>query len=251
MPSLKEFRNRIASVKSTRKITKAMQLVAAAKLRRAQEAAEASRPYTQNLARVVANLAQSMAGQPGAPALLAGAGKDEVHLLVVMTADRGLAGGFNSSIVRKARERIAELTRAGKTVKLMLVGSKAYDQLKRLHSDRIADRVSLREARSIDFAIASDIGGKIRAMYEAGEFDVATLIYADFKSVISQVPVARTVIPAAQSIDAAAAADAPDLKGAVYEYEPSQEEILEALLPLYLNSQIFRALLEKDRKSVV
>lgn len=244
MPSLKEFRNRIASVKSTRKITKAMQLVAAAKLRRAQEQAEAARPYTQNLSRVVANLAQSMAGQAGAPALLAGNGKDDVHLLIVLTADRGLAGGFNSSIVRMARERIAELGRAGKTVKIITVGAKGYDQLKRLHSDKIVERLSLREAKTLTFAIAADIGGKVRAMYEAGAFDVATLFYADFKSVISQAPVARTVIPAALSIDPAAAADAPDLKGATYEYEPSQEDILAELLPLYLNSQIFRALLE-------
>jgi F-type H+-transporting ATPase subunit gamma len=249
MPSLKEFRNRIASVKSTRKITKAMQLVAAAKLRRAQDQAEAARPYTQNLARVVANLAQSMAGQAGAPAMLAGTDKDDVHLLVVLTADRGLAGGFNSSIVRKARERIAELTRAGKTVKIITVGTKGYDQLKRLHADKVVERLTLREAKTISFAIASGIGAKVRTMYEAGQFDVATLVYADFKSVISQVPVGRTVIPAAQSIgdvaiDDAAAADAPDLKGAVYEYEPAQEDILAELMPLYLNSQIFRALLE-------
>jgi F-type H+-transporting ATPase subunit gamma len=244
MPSLKEFRNRIASVKSTRKITKAMQLVAAAKLRRAQDAAEAARPYVQNLSRVVANLASSMAGQAGAPAMLAGTGKDDVHLLIVLTADRGLAGGFNSSIARMARERIAELERVGKTVKLMTIGTKGYEQLKRLHSAKIGERLTLREAKTINFAIASDIGAKVRAMYEAGEFDVATLVYADFKSVISQIPVARTVIPAALSIDPSAVADAPDLKGAVYEYEPSQEEILESLLPLYLNSQIFRALLE-------
>ncbi len=244
MPSLKEFRNRIASVKSTRKITKAMQLVAAAKLRRAQEAVEAARPYTQNLSRVVANLAQSMAGQEGAPAMLAGTGKDDVHLVVVMTADRGLAGGFNSSIVRKSREHIAELLRQGKTVKLMTVGVKGHDQLKRLYADKVVEKLSLRDAKSIDFAIASGIGQKIAAMFEAGEFDVATLFYADFKSVISQVPVARTVIPAALSIDPDAETDAPDLKGAVYDYEPSQEDILESLLPLYLNSEVYRALLE-------
>jgi F-type H+-transporting ATPase subunit gamma len=149
--------------------------------------------------------------------------------------------------VRKARERIAELTRAGKTVKIITVGTKGYDQLKRLHADKVVDRLTLREAKTISFAIASGIGAKVRAMYEAGQFDVATLVYADFKSVISQVPVGRTVIPAAQSIGDVAiddAAAAPDLKGAVYEYEPAQEDILAELMPLYLNSQIFRALLE-------
>src|SRR5690606_20619383 len=170
--------------------------------------------------------------------------KDDVHLLVVLTADRGLAGGFNSSIVRNARERIAELERQGKTVKLFLVGSKAYDQLKRLHADKIVERITLRDRKTVDFPVAAEIGAKIRAMYEAGEFDVATLFYADFKSVISQVPVARTVIPASLGIDDKAAADAPDLKGAAYEYEPSQEDILAALLPLYLNSEVYRALLE-------
>ncbi len=244
MPSLKQFRNRIASVKAIRKITKAQQMVAASKLRRAQEAAEAARPYTASLARVVANLSASMAGQAGAPAMLAGTGKDDVHLLVVLTADRGMAGGFNSSIGRLARERIVELKRAGKTVKLMTIGSKGHDILKRLYGDLIIDRQSLREVRTLNFSIAAGIGARIRALYEAGEFDVATLFYADFRSVVSQIPVARTVIPAALSIDEKAAEDAPDLKGAVYEYEPSQEEILDALLPLYLNSQIYRALLE-------
>lgn len=244
MASLKDLRNRIASVKSTQKITKAMQMVAAAKLRKAQDAAEAARPYSKNMARVVANLSASMAGQPGAPELLIGTGKEETHLLVVMTADRGLCGGFNTNIVRKARERIVALQREGKTVKILTIGRKGADQLRRLYGDLIIEKISLRDKKTIDAGIAIDLGHRITAMFEAGEFDVATLFFAEFENVLTQRPIARTMIPAADSLSEAEAAEAPDLKGAVYIYEPGQEEILEALLPRYINSQIFFALLE-------
>ena len=244
MASLKDLRNRISSVKSTQKITKAMQMVAAAKLRKAQDAAEAARPYSKNMARVVANLSASMAGQPGAPELLIGTGQSETHLLIVMTADRGLCGGFNTNIVRKARERIVELQREGKTVKIMTIGRKGADQLRRLYGDLIVEKISLRDKKEIDAGIAIDLGKKIRDMFEAGEFDVATMFFAEFKNVLTQVPTGKTIIPAAESLSDDEAAEAPDLKGAVYIYEPGQEEILEELLPRYINSQIFFTLLE-------
>jgi len=244
MASLKDLRNRISSVKSTQKITKAMQMVAAAKLKRAQEAAEAARPYSKNMARVIANLSASMADQPGAPELLIGNGKDDVHLLVVMTADRGLCGGFNTNIVRKARERIVELQRGGKTVKILTIGRKGADQLRRLYGDLIVEKISLRDRKTIDASIGIEIGQKLTKMFEAGEFDVATLFFSEFKNVLTQTPVARTVIPAIETIEGNDEIEPPDLKGAAYDYEPGQEEILEALLPRYVNSQIFYALLE-------
>ncbi len=244
MASLKDLRNRISSVKSTQKITKAMQMVAAAKLRKAQEAAEAARPYSRNMARVIANLAASMADQPGAPELLVGGESRETHLLVVMTADRGLAGGFNTNIVRKVRERIVELQRDGKTVKLLTIGRKGADQLRRLYGDLIVEKISLRDRKNIDSSIAAEIGDKLTAMYEASEFDVATLFFSEFQNVLTQKPVGRTLIPAVESFGEDEEFEAPDLKGAVYIYEPGQEEILEALLPRYINSQVFFALLE-------
>ena len=242
MPSLKDFRNRITSVKSTQKITKAMQMVAAAKLRKAQEAAESAQPYSQRMVAVIANLAASMKDSPGAPKLMVGTGEAKTHLLVVMTADRGLCGGFNSSIVRLARERITQLEREGKTVKLFLIGGKGYDQLKRLYSDRIVERVSLRERKTIDSAIASELAEKIVAMFDAGAFDVASLLYSRFQSVISQVPTAQVIIPAAESVDEGASG--PDLQGAIYTYEPEEEQILATLLPRNLSTQVFNALLQ-------
>ncbi|MCG8441568.1 MAG: F0F1 ATP synthase subunit gamma, partial [Caulobacterales bacterium] len=242
MPSLKDFRNRIASVKSTQKITKAMQMVAAAKLRKAQEAAEAAQPYAKRMAAVIANLSASMAGSPGAPKLLVGTGQNETHLLIVMTADRGLCGGFNSTIVRLARERITALEREGKTVKLFLIGGKGYDQLKRLYENRVVERVSLRERKTIDSHIAAELSDKVVELFEAGAFDVATLIYAEFKSVISQVPSAQTIIPAVESVEEGA--ETPDLKGAIYTYEPEEDEILATLLPRNLTTQMFNALLQ-------
>jgi F-type H+-transporting ATPase subunit gamma len=241
MPSLKEFRNRIASVKSTQKITKAMQMVAAAKLKRAQSQAEAARPYAQRMARVIANLAAAVSGD-SAPLLLRGTGKDQVHLLVVTTSERGLCGGFNTQIVRAAREKIDELLRAGKTVKILVVGKKGRDQLRRLHGDKIVKFVDLSGYRNIGADSAHAVSEALLELFHAGEFDIATLYFSQFKSVISQIPTAVQLIPAR----APEGVKPPDLKGAVYEYEPSEEEILEALLPQYLNGQLLQALLENQ-----
>ena len=237
MASLKELKNRIASVKATQKITKAMQMVAAAKLRRAQEAALAARPYARRLNAVVANLATAMAGRDDAPRLLAGTGRDDVHLLVVCTAERGLCGGFNSSIVRLAREHIASLLAAGKTVKIITVGKKGLDALKRDHFNRIIDRVELREVKTVTFAIANSLQQRILDLYDAGEFDVCTLFYSEFKSVIHQLPTARQLLPVK-----ADATVAPS--DAVYEFEPDETEILETMLPRYIAVELFTALLE-------
>jgi F-type H+-transporting ATPase subunit gamma len=237
MASLKELKNRIASVKATQKITKAMQMVAAAKLRRAQEAAVAARPYARRLGVVVANLAHAMAGRNDAPLLLAGTGRDNVHLLVVCTAERGLCGGFNSSIVRLAREHIASLIAAGKTVKILTVGKKGADALKREHGERMIDRVELRGVKSVGFDIAVDLGKRIIDLYEAGEFDVCTLFYSEFKSVIQQIPTAKQLLPV--KVDAPATASEAD-----YEFEPDEAEILEVMLPRYISVTLFSALLE-------
>ncbi len=241
MPSLKEFRNRIASVKSTQKITKAMQMVAAAKLKRAQGQAEAARPYAARMARVIANLAAAVKGDE-APALLRGTGRDQVHLLVVMTSERGLCGGFNTQIVRAARERINELLAAGKTVKILAVGKKGRDQLRRMHGDKIVRYIDLSGFRNIDANAAHLVSAAILELYDAGEFDVATLFFSRFRSVISQIPTATQLIPAT----APEGVTPPDLKGAVYEYEPNETQILEALLPRYLNGQVLQALLENQ-----
>jgi F-type H+-transporting ATPase subunit gamma len=238
MASLKELRNRIASLQSTQKITKAMQMVAAAKLRRAQDAAQSARPYAQRMAQVIANLAASVNG-PGAPKLLVGTGSDRRHLLVVATSDRGLAGGFNSSIVRLAREQIATLTAAGKDVKLLVIGRKARDQLRRLYADKI---VGFYEAGAPSLAGAQPVADKIAELFEAGEVDAVTLIYSRFRSVVSQVPTAQRLIPA-QVDDGAPVID---LKGAAYEYEPDEETILATLLPRNLTVQVLGAMLENQ-----
>jgi len=240
MASLKDLKNRIASVKSTQKITKAMQMVAAAKLRRAQEAAEAARPYAERMSRVLSALGAAYAGRADAPALLGGNGQDQVHLLVVATGERGLAGGFNSSIARLAREHANRLLSQGKTVKILTVGRKGHDILRRQYADKIVDTISFREVRSIGYVNAESVGEKVRAMYAAGEFDVATLFYATFKSVIAQVPTALQLIPAQfePAADGAAAVN--------YEYEPDEETILNDLLPRNISVQIFRALLENN-----
>ncbi|PKR88165.1 F0F1 ATP synthase subunit gamma [Pleomorphomonas diazotrophica] len=237
MASLKELKNRIASVKATQKITKAMQMVAAAKLRRAQEAAVAARPYARRLGAVVANLAGAMAGRDDAPRLLAGTGRDDVHLLVVCTAERGLCGGFNSSIVRLAREHAASLLAAGKTVKILTVGKKGADALKREHGDRFIDRVELRGVKSVSFDIADDLGRRIVDLFEAGEFDVCTLFYSEFKSVIQQIPTAKQLLPVKVEKSAT-------VSEANYEFEPDEAEILETLLPRYVSVTLFSALLE-------
>ena len=241
MPSLKDFRNRITSVKSTQKITKAMQMVAAAKLKRAQSQAEAARPYASRMARVIANLAAAVSGD-NAPMLLRGTGRDQSHLIIVATSERGLCGGFNTQIVRLAKERIAELLATGKTVKILAVGKKGRDQLRRQYGPLIAKYIDISGYRNIGADAASLIGDEILAMFHSGQFDVATLFFSQFKSVIAQIPTARQLIPAKAPEGVAP----PDLKGAVYEYEPDEGEILEALLPRYLNGQILQALLENQ-----
>ncbi|MGB6230433.1 MAG: F0F1 ATP synthase subunit gamma [Litorimonas sp.] len=246
MASLKELKNRISSVKNTQKITRAMQMVAAAKLRKAQEAAESARPYAERIRGVIANLALSMGDGGDAPKLLVGTGREDTVLLVVATADRGLCGGFNTNIVRRAREEIVALERAGKTVKLYLIGKKGYDQLNRLYGDRVVKYISLKEVRALHAGIAKSIGDEVTAMFEAGEFDVAKLVYANFKNVMEQDPVAQTIIPANASIDAADAEAGPDLGGAIYTYEPDEAGILKVLLPRSINTQIFSALLENQ-----
>ncbi|WP_421762083.1 F0F1 ATP synthase subunit gamma [Devosia sp.] len=240
MASLKDLKNRIASVKSTQKITKAMQMVAAAKLRRAQEAAEQARPYAERMGNVLAALGSAYAGRADAPALLAGNGKDQVHLLVVATGERGLAGGFNSSIARLARDTALKLLGEGKTVKILTVGRKGNDILKRTMGDKIVEAISFRDVRTLGYTNAASVGEKLLAMYAAGEFDVATLFYSRFKSVISQIPTAQQLIPA--KFDApTTGADAPN-----YEYEPDEEAILADLLPRNISVQVFRALLENN-----
>lgn len=241
MASLKDLRNRIASVKATQKITKAMQMVAAAKLRRAQEAAEAARPYSQRMGAVLANIAQAVGGGGDAPALMTGTGKDDVHLLVVCTAERGLCGGFNSQISRLARDHVRKLQGQGKTVKIITVGKKGYDVLRRDFASLIIDRVELRDAKQVGFVHADMIAKKVMTLFNQGGFDVCTLFYSEFKSVISQVPTAQQVIPAAAP---SASADAATSGGAVYEYEPEPGEILGDLIPRNISVQIFRALLE-------
>jgi F-type H+-transporting ATPase subunit gamma len=245
MASLKDLRVRIASVKSTQKITKAMQMVSAAKLRRAQEAAESARPYSERMARMLADLAGSMAGQAGAPPLLVGTGKDDVHLLVVVTAERGLAGAFNTSILRAARVRIRALRAAGKQVKILTVGKKGNDSLRRDYRDLIVDYVTLREVRSIGFAQADEIASRVAALFQQGAFDVCTLYFNLFKSVIAQLVTAQQLIPM-QVAAGASGGGAPDLGGAIYEYEPDEETVLAELAPRNLAIQIYRALLESQ-----
>ncbi len=247
MPSLKDLRVRIASVKSTQKITSAMKMVAAAKLRRAQEQAEAARPYAERMERMLSSLAAASAGREGAPELLAGKGRDQVHLLVVGTADRGLCGGFNSSIVREVRRRITALRDDGKTVKLLCVGRKGRDQLRREFGGAIIDTVEDVARPRLRFEAAEEIAKRIAQMFEAGEFDVCTIYYARFQSAISQIVTAQQLIPFApvEGDGAEAAASGGDSL-AVYDYEPTEEEILAALLPRNLAVQLFRALLENN-----
>ncbi len=239
MASLKEMRNRISSVKATQKITKAMQMVAAAKLRRSQDAAQNARPYAERMAAVIGNLAAGVSGD-GAPKLLAGTGSSQRHLIVVAAADRGLAGGFTTSITRAARDRIQALLAEGKDVKIITIGKKAVAPLRRLFGDRIVGSYDLSAERSLTLSVAQPIAEDIIARFEAGEVDVVTLFYSRFKSVVTQIPTAQQLIPA-QITDAA---QAPDLKGAAYEYEPSEEGILETLLPRNITVQILSALLE-------
>jgi F-type H+-transporting ATPase subunit gamma len=242
MASVKEMRTRIASVKSTQKITKALQMVAAAKLRRAQAAAEAARPYARRMASVIANLAKSVSG-PSAPLLLAGTGRDQKHLIVVSTSDRGLAGGINSNVIRAARERISSLIAEGKDVRILTIGRKGRDGLRRLYGSRFVESYEL-GPKSPGFELVQPIAQQIIDLYLAGEFDVVTLYYSRFKSVISQVPTARQLIPAV--VDPSEAGTQPDLAGGVYSYEPDEESILETLLPRNIAIQILSAVLENQ-----
>lgn len=237
MPSLKDLKNRIGSVKNTRKITKAMQMVAAAKLRRAQEAAEAARPYADRMSAVMAGLTANAAGQAGAPRLLAGTGSDQRHLLVVMTAERGLAGGFNSSIVKLARQHADRLRGQGKQVAILTVGKKGREQLKRDYGDLFVHHVDLSEVKRVGYDTARMITDDLLQRFDAGSFDVATIFYNRFETVISQIPTAKQVIPAEVPADAAPASS-------LYEYEPGEEELLAELLPRSVATQIFAALLE-------
>ena len=236
MPSLKDLKNRINSVKSTRKITKAMQMVAAAKLRRAQEAAENARPYAKRMDAVVNGLAASVKGSDTAPKLLSGTGKDDVHLLVVMTAERGLCGGFNSSIVKLARQHAATLMAKGKTVKIITVGKKGREQLRRDLGDHLIAHVDLSDVKRVGYENARDIAMDVLGRFDEGEFDVATIFFSRFKSVIAQEPTAQQIIPTPVPEDVEMTT--------VYEYEPSEEEILAELLPRSVAIQIFTALLE-------
>ncbi|WOS62547.1 F0F1 ATP synthase subunit gamma [Sinorhizobium fredii] len=240
MPSLKDLKNRIASVKATQKITKAMKMVAAAKLRRAQEAAEAARPYSQRMAAVLANIAQAVGADDSVPQLMTGTGRDNTHLLIVCTAERGLCGGFNSQIARFARDHVRKLLAQGKTVKIICVGKKGFDILRREFASLIIDRVDLREVKKIGFENADRVGHKVIELFEKGEFDVCTLFYSEFKSVISQIPTAQQLIPASAGAVAAEA----DSASAIYEYEPDAAAILTDLIPRNISVQIFRALLE-------
>ncbi len=235
MASVKEMRTRIGSVKSTQKITKALQMVAAAKLRRAQSAAESARPYARSMANVIANLAAGVSG-PSAPLLLAGTGKDQRHLIIVATSDRGLAGGFNSGIVRAAREKIAALLATGKDVKIITIGRKGRDQLKRQYGDRFLETFEV-GIKPAGLALVKPISEKVLEMYRGGNFDVVTLIYSAFKSVVTQTPTVRQLIPALVEGSG---------KAAFYDYEPDEDTILEALLPQNISVQLLTALLENQ-----
>jgi F-type H+-transporting ATPase subunit gamma len=245
MASLKDLRNRIASVKATQKITKAMQMVAAAKLRRAQSAAEAARPYAERMAVVLSNLAAGVSqGDAELPRMLTGTGDDKTHLLVVCTAERGLCGAFNSSIARLAREHANRLLAEGKTVKIICVGKKGYDILRRQFSKLIIEFVDLREVRHVGYEEADMVGRKVIQLFDEGEFDVATLFYSRFRSVIAQIPTAQQIIPAQVAREDDGEAGSGDGGESLYEYEPSQQAILGTLLPKNLSVQIFTALLE-------
>lgn len=240
MSSLKELRNRIASVKATQKITKAMQMVAASKLRRAQARAEAARPYAERMGKVLANVAGAVKGRDDAPKLLAGTGNDQSHLLLVCTSDRGLAGAFSSSIARAARDQANELIRGGKDVKFFCVGRKGYDVLRRIFASRIIEHIELRGVRQVGFTEADMIGRKVLALFDEGAFDVCTLYFSTFKSVISQIPTAHQLIPAQIQEAEEPSADIN------YEYEPDEETILADLLPRNISVQVLRALLENS-----
>ena len=247
MANLKELKNRITSVTSTQKITKAMQMVAAAKLRRAQEAAENSRPYAQRMERMIASVASNLPSLDAAPPMVVGTGKDDVHLLVVVTAERGLCGAFNTNIVRTVRARARELKDSGKTVKLFCVGRKGQESLRRDMEDDIVEYVTLRDVKQLSFADIRQVAEKISQMFADGEFDVCTVYFNAFKSVISQVVTDQQLIPVKlPDPDAEADEDTVDLGGAIYEYEPEENDLLGVLVPRNISVQIYRSLLESS-----
>ena len=237
MPNLKDLKNRIASVKSTRKITKAMQMVAAAKLRRAQEAAEQSRPYTERFNAVMAGLASSVGGSDSAPKLLSGTGSDQTHLLVVMTSERGLCGGFNTNIAKLARQRASDLTANGKTVKILTVGKKGRDQMKRNFGDMFVGHVDMSDVKRLGYGDAQGLAKDVLARFDSSEFDVATIFFSRFQNVVTQIPTAQQIIPFE-------APDGYDAADTLYDYEPDEESILADLLPRAISTAIFSALLE-------
>ncbi len=243
MANLKDLKNRINSVASTQKITKAMKMVAASKLRRAQEAAEAARPYAERMENVLSGLADSVKGVAGAPKLLVGTGTDKTHLVIVATSERGLCGGFNTSIVKAARLKIQELTKAGKTVKILCIGRKGFTQLQRVYGEKIIEVVDLSEVKNLGFSDVSPIADKVLGMFDASEFDFVTLFYARFKSALTQIVTEQQLIPAAFE-EKEGEAKGEGLKGSIYEYEPEEKEILSTLLPRNVAVQLFRALLE-------
>lgn len=240
MANLKALRGRIVSVKSTQKITKAMNMVAAAKLRRAQDAVEASRPYAVRMERVIGTLASGMVGRDDGPKLLAGTGSDQKHLVIVATAERGLCGGFNTNIVKAARAKIIELQAAGKDVQILCVGRKGRDALRRQYGSLIIETIEFGGVRNIGFEHAQPVAQKVLGMYDDGDFDICHLVYSKFESVLAQVPTVSQLIPAQVAEDV----EQPDLEGAVYTYEPDEEDILRALLPRNVAIQIFKAMLE-------
>ena len=244
MPSLKDLRNRIRSVRSTQKITSAMKVVAASRLRRAQEQVEAARPYAQRMERVLASLASRTAGLPGVPPLLSGTGKDDAHLVIVATSDRGLAGGFNSSILREARRRFRELDNAGKVVKILTIGRKGRDSLRRDYGRLIHDSLTDIGRRRVSFEEARDISTRVLTLFDAGEFDVCTIIFNRFRSAMTQIITVQQLIPFSPPAGGLAEEPPPETAGAIYEFEPSEEEILAELLPNNLAVQIYTALLE-------
>ncbi len=242
MASLKDLRGRINSVKSTRKITSAMKMVAASKLRRAQAAAEAARPYAERMSAMLSRLAANVAGTPGAPRLLVGTGRDQVHLVIAMTADRGLAGAFNSGVGRQARTLVRRLLSEGKTVKILAVGRKGRDYLRREFADNMGEDLAMGGRKTIEFDAAKDVADRVFAMFERNEFDVATVVYNQFKSVIAQIPTEMQIIP----LPPPKAADDTEGARAIYEFEPDEETILLRLLPQNLAIQLYRAMLESN-----
>ncbi|MDA9717392.1 F0F1 ATP synthase subunit gamma [Candidatus Pelagibacter sp.] len=240
MASLDDLKKRISSVKSTQKITKAMKMVAAAKLRRAQESAERGRPYSEKMNNIILNLSSGLSDKENAPKLLTGSGEDKVHLCVVMTADRGLCGGFNSNIIKKAKSYFKKLSDNGKTLKIITVGSKGYDQLKRVYKDNIIEKISFKESKNANYFDADKVGKIIIEKFENKEFDVCTIFYNQFKNVITQIPQEQQIIPLKINEDETKKSDES------YEFEPDEDEILGNLLPKNISTQIFKAMLENS-----